>query len=147
MNESLPGGEVPPTSTDGVTLAAPPSTRHPISRYSLSRKRDQRLRRFRRQLLAVAPHLDDPKFAPLLNSFGRISLLALDGYETLREGGLLNEDGELRSSVDTFQRLVGQQLKLGRELGLTPTALNKIRNEKPVDLAGAFAEGDDGESG
>jgi hypothetical protein len=114
--------------------ARPPSTS------ATRRKRDQRLRRFRRQLLVVAPHLDDPKFRPLLSSFGRITLLAADGYELLRSSGLTNENGELRSSVDTIQRLIGQQLKLANALGLTPAALGKLRNERPIDLAAAIAE-------
>jgi hypothetical protein len=104
----------------GCTAPAAPSRR------AITRKRDQRLRRFKRQLLAVAEHLREDEYAPLIQSFGRISLLVIDGYEVLRAGGLLNKDGELRSSVDTFQRLVGQQLKLARELGLTPSAIGKL---------------------
>jgi hypothetical protein len=118
---------------DIITNLAPPSR---VARL----KRDQRLRRFRRQLLAVAPNLDDPRFRPLLDSFGRISLLALDGYEFLRAHGLTNAEGELRASVDTFQRLAGQQLKLARELGLTPAALGKLKNERPIDLAAAIVD-------
>jgi hypothetical protein len=77
-----------------------------------------------------------------VEAFGINSLLVRDSYALLRERGLLNENGELRSSIDTLQRLMGLQLKLARELGLTPAVLGKIRNEKPVDLAGAFAETD-----
>jgi phage terminase small subunit len=115
----------------------------PTSRAAVARKRDQRLRRFRRQLLVVAPNLDDSRFAPLIAAFGRATLLAGDAYEFLREHGLVNADGELRASVDVVQRLFTTQLKLARELGLTPAALGKLRNEKPVDLAAAFAENDD----
>src|ERR1700736_3400411 len=94
----------------------------PTSRAAVARKRDQRLRRFRRQLLAVAPNLDDPRFAPLVAAFGRAVILSGDAYEFLRERGLVNQDGELRSSVDVVQRLFTTQLKLARELGLTPAA-------------------------
>jgi hypothetical protein len=114
----------------------------PTSRAAVARKRDQRLRRFRRQLLVVAPNLDDSRFTPLIAAFGRATLLAGDAYEFLREHGLVNADGELRASVDVVQRLFTTQLKLARELGLTPAALGKLRNEKPVDLAAAFAEND-----
>ena len=61
------------------------------------------------------------------------------------ERGLVNEDGELRARVDVVQRLFTTQLKIARELGLTPAALGKLRNEKPIDLAAAFANDDKAE--
>src|SRR5258708_4824012 len=94
-------------------------------------KRDQRVRRLRRQLLVVAPHLDDAKVELLVASIARVTLLAGDSYEYLRKAGLVNEAGELRSSVDTVSRLITLQLKLARELGLSPATLGKFRNEKP----------------
>lgn len=90
-------------------------------------------------MLTVAPHLNDAKFQPLVNSFARITLLGLDSYEFLRERGLVGENRELRSSVDAVQRLIGVQLKLANALGLSPAVLRKIRNEKPADLAAALA--------
>jgi hypothetical protein len=90
-------------------------------------------------MLAVAPHLNDARFAPLVSSFARITLLGLDSYEFLREKGLVGENGELRSSVDAVQRLIGTQLKLANALGLSPAVLGKLRNEKPADLAAALA--------
>lgn len=89
--------------------------------------------------MAVAPHLDDAKFQPLVNSFARITLLSVDAYEYLRKVGLTNDAGELGSSVDTIQRLIGTQLKLANSLGLSPAVLGKIRNEKPADLVAALA--------
>ena len=65
-------------------------------------------------MLTVAPHLNDAKFQPLVNSFARITLLGLDSYEFLRERGLVGENRELRSSVDAVQRLIGVQLKLAK---------------------------------
>jgi hypothetical protein len=103
-------------------------------------KRDQRLKRVNSEIRKVTGHLDDPKYRIVLGTFGRTTLMLRDTYEVIREGGLLNKDGELRSSVDTFTRLAGLQLKLARELGLTPAALGKIRHEKPVDLVGAIAD-------
>jgi hypothetical protein len=102
-------------------------------------KRDQRVRRVRRQLLVDAPHLDDAKVDLLVASFARVTLLSGDSYEYLRKVGLVNEAGELRSSVDTVSRLIALQLKLARELGLSPATLGKFRNEKPADLAAALA--------
>ncbi len=103
------------------------------------RRRDQRVRRKKQQMLVVAPHLDDAKFKPLLESFAQVTLLKGDCYEFLRKHGLVNEQGELRSSVDTVQRLMGLQLKLANALGLSPAVLGKIRNEKPADLVAALA--------
>lgn len=104
------------------------------------RRRDGRVRRACRQIIVVAAgQLDDPKYRPLVQSFARISILAVDAFELLREKGLLNAEGELRSSVDTFQRLVGMQLKLATALGLSPAALTKFKKEKPLDLASAMS--------
>lgn len=111
-----------------------------VPRRAAKVKRDGRVRRFRRQLAMVAPHLDDPRFGPLLGTFARISILALDAYENLRERGIVADDGELRSSVDVVQRLAGAQLKFARELGLTPSAVGKLCNERPIDLAAAMAD-------
>lgn len=102
--------------------------------------RDQRVRRFRRMMVQLDPRLDDPKFGPLLTSFAQLTLLSRDCFDFLRGAGLTNGDGELRSSVDTFQRLTSAQLKLAKELHLTPSALGKLRGEKAADLAAVFAE-------
>lgn len=98
-----------------------------------AKSRDQRLRRLKSALLRAAPHLGDEKFAPIVVSFARITLLAGDSGEFLRQHGLVGENGELRSSVDTVNRLVGTQLKLAAALGLTPTTLRSIAKERSVD--------------
>jgi hypothetical protein len=103
------------------------------------RSRDQRVRRFRGDLVKVAPHLNQRKFAPLLSSFARISILALDSYEFLRTAGLTGENGELRSSVTTVAGLINSQLRLASALLLTPAALGKLKGESPDDLAAAMA--------
>jgi hypothetical protein len=102
--------------------------------------RDQRARRFRRQLLVVCPELDEPRYAPLVASFARLSILGHDAYEFLREKGLVNEYGELRSSVEVVNRLIAGQLKLATALGLSPAVLGKLRKQQPIDLAAALAE-------
>src|SRR5438552_2382110 len=104
------------------------------------RQRDQRLRRIVRQCRRLAPHLDNPAFGPVLQSFGRVSLLLADGYEKIRGADLLNEDGELRASIDTVRKLADTQVKLAEKLGLTPATLKTLGREKPVDLAAAFAD-------
>ena len=115
----------------------------PVPRRVTKRKRDHRLKRFRRELLKVAPDLNDSKYTPLLNSFGRLTILSIDAYEVLRSGGLLDDENrEIRSSVETFARLAAQQLRFARELGLTPTALGKLKREKAADLVAAFEEHD-----
>jgi hypothetical protein len=104
-------------------------------------RRDQRVRRFKRQLLQVAPNLDDARFGPMIHAFARLSILSLDAYEHLRLKGIVNANGELRSSVDVVQRLVNAQLKLANALGLTPLALGKLKPGAPDDLAAMLADG------
>ena len=104
-----------------------------------TRKRDERVRRACRSIVRVAPHLDDPKFRPLIQAFARTSILNLDAFEHLRHVGIVNANGELRSSVDTFQRLVNTQMKLADKLGLTPSTLGKLDKRRPIDLAAAMS--------
>jgi hypothetical protein len=105
-----------------------------------ARPRDQRLRRIVRRARTLAPHLDNPVFMPILQSFGRISLLLLDSYAKLQDGALIGEDGELRPSVDSIRRLAETQARLARELGLTPATLRVLGREKRVDLAAALVD-------
>jgi hypothetical protein len=107
------------------------------------RQRDQRLRRIVRQAHCLASHLDNPVFTPVLQSFGRVSLLLDDAYEKLRSGDLIGEDGELRPSIDTVRRLAETQTKLAKELGLTPLTLRALGREKPADLVALYAEDDE----
>ena len=101
-------------------------------------KRDERTRRTARQIVKLAPHLDDAKFRPLVRSFAKINLIAGDAAEFLRERGIVGDDGELRRSVDTFARLVTTQLKLAEKLMLTPATFNSLNRTGPVDLASAY---------
>jgi hypothetical protein len=110
------------------------------------RARDQRVKRLARQTIITCPHLDEPKYRPLVASFARISILALDSYEFLRERGLVGENGELRSSVETVNRLLSAQLKLAAALGLSPATVGRFRNERPADLVSALAEHDEAQS-
>jgi hypothetical protein len=119
----------------------------PTSWSAVRRERDQRLRRVVRRCRSLAPHLENQAFAPVLQSFGRISLLLADSYEKLRGTELLGEDGELRPSIDTIRKLADTQAKLAEKLGLTPSTLRALGREKRVDLVGQLAEGDtDGEA-
>lgn len=92
----------------------------------------------------LAPHLENPVFTPLLQSFGRLSLLLQDAYDRLRlEDRLLGDDGELRTSVDTIRKLAETQARLARELGLTPSTLRALTREKRADLAAALVDIED----
>jgi hypothetical protein len=102
-------------------------------------KKDERTRRTARQIVRLAPHLDDAKFRPLVLNFARISLISGDAAAFLRERSIVGDDGELRRSVDTFARLVNVQLKLAEKLGLTPATFVSFTKTKPVDLASAYA--------
>jgi hypothetical protein len=115
-----------------------------ISRSAVRRQRDQRLRRIVRECRRLAPHLDNRAFGPVLQSFARVSLLLADSYEKIRGAELLDENNELRPSIDTIRRLADTQAKLAEKLGLTPATLRAFGREKPVDLVGALAENNDG---
>jgi hypothetical protein len=123
---------MPDTSGSGVP--APP-----MGRAMVRAKRDQRLQRIVRSARSLAPHLDNPIFTPVLQSFGRVSLLLQDSYEKVRSGDLLDDDGELRPSINTVRGLAETQMRLARELGLTPLTLRSLGREKRVDLAAALA--------
>ena len=74
-------------------------------------------------------------------------ILSLDAYEFLRENGIVGEDGEIRSSVDKFRGLSALMLKWASALGLTPAAMEKLKQEKPADdLAAKFANAEDAET-
>lgn len=114
-----------------------------ISRSATRRKVDQRIKRVRRELLVDAPaHVNPRRFKYAIETGARAIVLTRDAYEFLRERGMTNEDGELRSSVDVVQRLLSTTLKILRELNLTPAAMGKLRNERPIDLVGAMSEND-----
>jgi hypothetical protein len=99
-----------------------PANPGPAPRYR-RQVRDKRVKRFRCDLLRVSPQLDDPKYRPVVESFARISLLALDSYEFLRARGLVGKDGELRgATIATVRQLVDSQLKMAQALGLVPGA-------------------------
>ena len=109
---------------------------------AVARKRDERMRRIVRRARSLAPHLDNPIFTPVLQSFARVSLLLGDSYEKLRDGNLIGDNGELRPSIMTVRALAETQARLGRELGLTPATLKAMSREKTIDLPGAMASED-----
>lgn len=119
-----------------MTESQLPSTTRP----RIPRKRDEAIRRFVRRCRSLAPHLESATYAPLLQSFGRISLLLARGYENLRDGEIIGADGELRPSVDAVRRLAETQTRIAKELGLTPLTLRALSREKVVDLASEMAE-------
>lgn len=104
-------------------------------------KKDERTNRAARQIVSLAPHLNDPKFRPLIRSYAKISLVTADAAAFLRKRGIVGDDGELRRSVDTFTRLVITQMKLAEKLGLTPGTFHTLSHAKPtLDLETLRAE-------
>lgn len=110
----------------------------------VTRKRDQQVRRFVRRIRTLAPHLDNPIFAPQLTGFAQTSLMLAQSYSFVRDRGVVGEDGELRASVDAVRRLAETQARLAKELGLTPATLQAMAKGKPIDLAARFADISDG---
>lgn len=97
--------------------------RRSVSRIAVRRRRDEQVRRAVRRLATIAPHLADLKYRPALQSLARISLLVDRAYETLKGRSLLDENGELRPSLDTLRRLIGTQSDLLKAVGLMPTSI------------------------
>jgi hypothetical protein len=117
-------------------------TSHP-SRAARRRPRDERARRFKRDLIKVAPHLDDPMYGPLIHSFARISILTLDACDYLRLNGIVGADGELRPSCDVVQRLINSQLRLANALGLSPAARQALAKVRGDDTFAAAMAGEE----
>jgi putative DNA primase/helicase len=70
------------------------------------------------------PTLSDLRYRPALQSLARLTLLVDRTYEFLKgRESLLNDAGELSSSIDTFGRLVDSQAALLKSLGLMPTSV------------------------
>ena len=95
-------------------------------------KRDQQIRRVVRQIRRLAPYCDDARFLPLLRSYAEVTLLCERSYAFLNDGGLVNESGELKGSLNTFRQLTEQQRSLARELGLSPTTVRSFTHERRV---------------
>jgi hypothetical protein len=101
---------------------------------------DQRVRRFKRKLLQVAPHLCEPRYGPMIHTFASVSILQRDACEYLRLKGLVNDQGELRGSVGTVNTLCNTMLKLANALGLTPLSLSRFKPSELDDLAAQLAK-------
>jgi len=115
-----------------------------ISRSAVRRQRDQQVRRSIRKLRALAGHLDDQRYLPLLRSYCELSLLIERGYTELRDKPLVStETGELRGSIDTLRRMMDTQRGIARELGLSPTVAASLA--KPVKFLDLDQVRDDGE--
>lgn len=85
-------------------------------------KKDAQVRRLVRRFEGLA-RLDDPRYRPALQSLARLTLLLERSYEHLKgRESLLNEKGELCSSVDVIRRLCESQANLLKMMGLTPSS-------------------------
>jgi hypothetical protein len=116
-------------------------TVQPRSRIAVRAKRDQQIRRIVSNLRVGVSHLDRPEYVPLLRSFARVTILIERAYIVLRDGGLTNSAGELRSSFLVLNAMISQQAKLAAQLGLSPAAFSKLKTAPPDDLAAALAGG------
>jgi response regulator RpfG family c-di-GMP phosphodiesterase len=102
-----------------------------------TRRRDQKTRYHLRVLLERAPHLNDPRFAPLVRNFLHVSFILERAYQRLANADLISPvTGELRSSVDVLRRLSETHRMLARELKLSPSVVR----HGLMDLAGAIAD-------
>jgi hypothetical protein len=95
----------------------------PVRPRAATRKRDQKIRRLVRHFQNLS-NLADLRYRPALQTAARLTLLVDRAYELLKDRkSLLDEDGELSSSLDTFRRLCDSQLAALKSLGLSPTSV------------------------
>jgi hypothetical protein len=95
----------------------------PVRHRVAMRKRDQKIRRLVRHIEKLS-NLSNPRYRPALQTAARLTLLVDKTYELLKErNSLLNEDGEISSSLDAFRRLCDSQLAALKSLGLLPTSI------------------------
>ena len=95
-------------------------------------KRDEAVRRMARRIVTLVPALDRPEWRPLILNYSRVAVLAERAYNHLREAGLLDDHGELKSSLETYRRLAGELRAQARELGLSPTVAVSLTQMKPM---------------
>jgi hypothetical protein len=135
------GKPIPSVSVRGWRVVPPAAPPRPIqvdmstlpARRAI--KRDQAVRRIARKARVALPWLEDAD-APAVKAWAQLELLAQRAYDSLREGGLLNEKGEARSLLDVFQRLRKTALAFEKELGMTVKSRAEIRSGSrslPVD--------------
>lgn len=112
------------------------------ARRQRKRERDERVRRLVRVIRRATPgaRLDDPIFRPVLQSFCEISILKQLAYAELKDKPLLDDRGELRTSIESFRKLAEAQVRIARELGLTPAAAHLMGEAKNRDILGSLAE-------
>ena len=105
-----------------TTEASIPARTAPMSRVANRVRRDQQIRRTVRRL-ATLGNLADPRWRPALVSLARTTVLLDRMYEALRDRPLLDDKGELRSSIDVLRRMISTQQSLLGSLGLLPTSV------------------------
>lgn len=141
--------EIPSGAKSPSAVGQPAATRAAAEAAYIRRhaKRDQQVRRAVTHLRNLVPHLDKPEFLPLVRSFVRVTLLIERAYEVLRDGKIVDDAGELRSSLTSINTLMKTQSALARELGLSPSSLKSIGTQRQtLDLEAiraAFKEVED----
>jgi hypothetical protein len=108
-------------------------------------KRDEAVLRFAREVVAMVPAIDKPEYRPLVYNYARIAKLCEQAYSHLHEGGLVNDEGELRASLNTYRQLTAELRAAARELGLTPTSSILLATLVKPMLDLDCVRGDDGE--
>lgn len=106
--------------------------------------RDQRVRKLVHRMRAVMPWLEDSDL-PVCRAWAELETLSSRVFAELREGGVINSNGDARRLLDDYRKLRQTQVTLSRELGMTPAARMAIKasgTRAPLDLAAAMANGD-----
>jgi len=105
------------------------------------RERDQRVRRLSRRARRLLPWVEEAD-GPAIRTWAELEVLATLAYQNLCEGGILNDAGEPRALLESYQRLRKTQLAFERELGMTPSARMALKangTRAAMDIAAQLA--------
>jgi hypothetical protein len=118
----LPGNTIQPAKCSTCGHAPPIKHRKTVMA--------EDVRNLFRKMIKVAPHLDRAVFGPALQAFCRIALVARNSYAWLQENdSFINEDGELKDSLEKIARINAMVIKAAKSLGLTPDSFSEFVHE------------------
>jgi hypothetical protein len=103
--------------------------------------RDKKVERLARKMRTVMLWLEESDL-PTCRAWAELEVLSSRVYAELRDGGVINGEGEARRLLDDYRKLRQTQVTLSRELGMTPAARMAIKangSRAPIDLAAALA--------
>lgn len=110
-----------------------------LGRTAAQIRHDHELAKIARRFRRLDRTLDDPRMGPALRVLARVHSLAEEVTARLADMGLLDEDGELKPSLEMARRLADTEMRLLGALGLTPAAMRAGRARPPIDFDAVYA--------